>query len=189
MHKHLVLLSLGIAFMMGCESNNTTRNQSEVIDPVQELKLDSIRSVVTLIIDEGEALEDARSNIASGSYKMDENQVIRSIRFSLIDLTIAEGIKQLSVDMINLEEWDSLQQSVPIVDSAFMLNHISHLALSKITLGNITNELLLPVQINQDSVQSYIEGKTTLTLEDWGFDLPEQHKLHLGLSLYTLSEN
>lgn len=175
--------------MSGCKSDPKNQEQTEVKNPLKESKLDSIRSIVTIILDDGNALKDARRSILSGSYKRDENQVIRSIRFSFENLNIVEDTRQLAIDMVNLEEWDSTQQNTPTVDSAFMLNHITHLALSKVTLGNITNELLLPVQIRQDSIHSYIEGKTTLSLKNWGFDGVNEHKLHLGLSLYTLSEN
>ncbi len=188
MLKHLVLLSLVIVSVWSCQPDQNSQEQPEV-NLLKESKLDSIRSLATIIIDNGDLLNDSRSSISYGSYKTDESQTLRSIRFSLKDLNIADASEGLTIDMINLEEWDSSRQHTITVDSAFLLNPISHLALSKITLGDITNELLLPIRVTQDSVESYVEGKTTLTLKNWGFDLPEQYKLHLGLSLYTLSEN
>ena len=132
---------------------------------------------------------DTRSSISSGIYQLDTNQIIRSISFSVEELLINDLNHQLVIDMINMEPWDSTNQTPLKVDSAFYLSEISHLALSNITLGDVTNEILFPVWVHQDSLTAFIEGKTTLTLKDWGIDLPETHQLYLGLSLFTLSEN
>ncbi|MDW3192513.1 MAG: hypothetical protein R8G66_09110 [Cytophagales bacterium] len=156
---------------------------------MQKFKLDSIRSVATIITNNGEGLMDTRRRISSGIYQLDTNKIIRSINLSVEELLINDLNHHLVIDMMNMEPWDSTSQTPLKVDSAFYLSEVSHVALSKITLGDVTNEILFPVWVHQDSLTSFIEGKTTLALKNWGLDLPENHQLYLGLSLFTLSEN
>ena len=189
MLKYLSALSFVIFLMVSCDPDPTNQEEPEAIETLFALKLDSVRSVVTVIIDDGEALRDSRSNLLAGAYKKDENGVIRAVHL-LAKATFAKDEPQeFVIDLINLEGWDSTRQNTMEIDSSFFLSNVTHLALSHITIGNVSNELLLPLQIEEDSFQTYLEGKTTLKLKNWGFDLPEPHKIHLGLSLYTLSEN
>lgn len=189
MFKHFVLLSFLVVVLQGCLSDTENSEAQEAITVLQDLKLDSLKSVATIITNNGSDLTDARSGISSGIYKIDTNLVIRSISLSVEELLIENLNHQLVIDMINVEPWDSTHQPPLKIDSVFYLSEASHLALSNITLGDVTNEILLPIRVRQDSLTAYIEGKTTLTLKDWGFDLPEAYQLYLGLSLFTLSEN
>lgn len=189
MLKHLGLLCLVIIILIGCKSNTENPEQPEITTALQELKLDSVRSVITIIVNDGDLVKDARTNISAGAYKIDGDSVIRFVNFHANASLSGDNNQQIAIDMINLEEWDSTQVTAISFDSTFTLTEVSHLALSHITIGDITNEVLLPIKMNNNRLDTYIEGKATLTLKSWGFDLQEEYKLHLGLSLYTLSEN
>lgn len=189
MLKHLGLLCLVIIMFIGCKPNTESREKSEITTALQELKLDSIRSIITVIVNDGDLVKDTRTNISAGTYKIDGDSLIRSVNFFAKASLYGEVSQQIAIDMINLEEWDSNQATAISFDSTFTLTEVSHLALSYITIGDITNEVLFPIQMNNNRLDTYIEGKATLTLKNWGFDVQEQYKLNLGLSLYTLSEN
>lgn len=188
MFKHVGLLSLIIVLLSGCQTSLQNQEQPLTVKTLQTSKLDSIKSVVTVILNNGNDLMDTWRGIQSGTYAKDENDTIRSINFIAEELLIDSLTHQLTIDMVNIERYDSTQLNYLKIDSSFFLKQVSHLALSNITLDDITNEVLIPIQMAQDSSKIYVEAKTTLMLEDWGFDLSEEHKLHLGLSLYSLSE-
>ncbi len=188
MLKHLVLLSTVLVSFLRCETQKENLEQSEVPYALQELKLDSIKSIITIILDNGESLQDSRSRIFSGIIKKDENDSVRSVNFFVEQLFIDSVNYSFAIDLINLESWDSMKQNTLHIDSAFVLSNFTHLALSSVTIGDVSNELLFPIRIEKDSSKIYFEGKTTLVIKDWGFEFPESNKLHLGLSLFSLSE-
>lgn len=188
MLKYFICLFVWISLITSCDTPQ--QNQEQLAPPslLVEQKLDSIRSVITIILDDEGELEDTRSTIFSGTYETDEENTIRSIRFSVDQFVIDSVNYPLSVDLINLERWDSTKIASVKIDSAFMMSAISHLALSKITIGDVTYEVLFPINLVEKATKIHFEGKTTVALKDWGIKLQDPTNLHLGLSLYTLSE-
>lgn len=184
-----ILIIAASCLLLGCQSaqENPESVQREAV--LEEIKLDSLKSILTIVVDDGAGLFDARTTFTNGVFRKSSDNKLESVSLKSDSLIIDSLQRPLAIELINIESWDSAARYQVAQDSSFLLRNPTHVALSDISIGDVSNELMLLLYIQPDSSLQLVEGKVSLNLRDWNQEISEDSGvLHLGFVVYPLSE-
>lgn len=187
MYRTIIFVVI-LGLLCDCQQENGNSETPEQTSILKELKVDSLKSILTTIIDDGTGLSDFRAPFSKGMIRMDDQNQLRFLGLTCDSLYIDSVRNTMNIEMINIESWDSSSQYSLKQDSAFLLRNPTHISLTQITVGEVSNEVVLFLQVQSDSIPTQIEGKTSLNLRDWNREISEERaKLHLGFVIYPLT--